>query len=218
MTRVILKPMGVVVLLVSIAVLVAIAITSRNHSETVAMAPNVTKIALANPKEAAVSDLINGDFSHAAPFTIRVQGLTEQKRTGAVPSDWSFNCWDKDSVAEAAVETNKNGSETALVIRNLSGKGSSQFYLWHDIPVEVGAKYRIRCEYQTAGDAALIIKSPGFADRREVLAPTASAWKTVEISLDRKQAGEISLTLQHYSLGQELPLSLRSVRIWKVGS
>ena len=216
MKRVIIKPMGIVVLLALLFALFALAVTARRRTNRVVVpAQTVVEEPM---REAAVSDLVGGDFAGGTPFSVTAHGADDLKRIGSLPADWAFNCWDAGATAEAALETGTGADGSAVVIRNLSGRASAQFYLWKAVPVEAGAKYRVRCEYQTDGDAALVIKSPGFADRKTALSATLpNEWRTVEVSLNRERAGEIVVAVQHYSAGRETPLRLRSVRVRMVG-
>ena len=219
--RVILKPLGLVVLLVGISSLAAVSFiaTRRGGAATgAAPAPNVTRLVIGGLKEAEVDDMLGGDFvNFPGTFKHRAEGLSGGKAEGTLSGTLSFNCWDAATVAEAKiVDDPEQVGAKMLDIRNLSGRPSCQLYTWQNLPVQATTKYILSCEYKTEGDGVINMNSTGFAPRKLSLAPTAGAWKKVQMSVDREKAGDIGVSLQYFGDGAEMPLHVRSLHLWRV--
>jgi hypothetical protein len=228
--HIILKPAGAAILAAGIAGLAALSLVAlrRGGAKTTTVIaaaaaappppPPVTRVMIGGLKEAEVEDLIGGDFArHPGPFRHRAEGSSGGKAEGTLSSALSFNCWDNGATAEAKlVEDPERPGAKLLEVRNLSGQPSAQVYTWKKHPVNAHAKYILACEYKTESNGVLNLDNVGFAPRRVDLSATGGKWKTVQTAVDREKAGEMGVALQYFGSGEDKPLRVRSLHLWRV--
>jgi hypothetical protein len=100
------------------------------------------------------------------------KGNDTLEESGTWPQPWSANMWNKDSIGQIALEKDPVTQRNAIVLRNLEGAPSIQFYTWKNIDLAPG-RYEMRLDYMTGGDAAaeLISTSRAWTSRPSLCPP-----------------------------------------------
>jgi hypothetical protein len=108
-----------------------------------------------------------------------MKGTTMLEETGTGPQPWSSNLYEANATGEIALEDDPVTKRNALVLRNLEGAPSIQFYTWQHIDLPPG-RYEFRFDYMTGGDAGgeLFLNFKGDREKMSVPMPASKGvWK-----------------------------------------
>lgn len=167
-------------------------------------------------------NLLTSDIAAAPAFDIKKQGDKNLPgASGEFSPPWSGNLWDADSRGEFVLSATPVAGSRAVGLRNLSGKGSAQFYMWQPLGLPAGRRYAVACSYLTQGGASGGLKATGEKIREtSVLLPdTAGRWKTAQMFVAAPEAGaNLGLNFQNFATGPGNGLFVRSVSVTESGA
>jgi hypothetical protein len=152
------------------------------RSKLQAEAPLILGITLASDAQ----NLISGDFSKAAPFSLRLKNFDVLEKQGELPAGWSANAWHNSSIAQIFSGKEPTTGETAVGLRNIEGRASLQFYLNPGVPIQSGKTYNVAFKYLATGNTEGLfaflpkdvkVKTDIPAETEIALSKTGNAWK-----------------------------------------
>ena len=152
-------------------------------------------------------------------FSQKMTGANATAKNGDWPSGWSGNLWQTDAKGEFALADVPVGGK-GIVLRNLEGTPSTQFYNWQAIELPGGRKYAITFSYYAPAGAGGNFDYHGQNITKvvETLGDTGGQWKTVTKTFEAADNAKLELLFQNLGGGADKAIFLGDVIVKDVGA